>query len=181
MARRKITASEMAKIFHEWDTDDDISEEDDETIPVTANVQSDSSQNESDVSDFDLSETPQAEPLLSESMKAVGRDGTLWTSVSSCAGTPGRTSACNIFKATPGVRSSVSSSVASPYDAWKHYIDESILRQIVKYTNDEATRRGEENFSLTLPELEAFIALQYARGLYGKTTLCPFFGILNMA
>ena len=76
MARRKITASEMAKIFHEWDTDDDISEEDDETIPVTANVQSDSSQNESDVSDFDLSETPQAEPLLSESMKAVGRDGT---------------------------------------------------------------------------------------------------------
>ena len=169
MARRKITASEMAKIFNEWDTDDDISEEDDETIPVTGNVQSDSSDCESDISDFDLPETSsQAKPSFSESVKAVGRDGTLWTSASSCSGTPGRTSACNIFKPTPGCRSSVSSSVASPYDAWKHYIDESILRQIVKYTNDEATRRGEENFSLTLPELEAFIALQYARGLYGK-------------
>ena len=97
MARRKITASEMAKFFNEWDTDDDISEEDDETIPVTANVQSDSSQNESYVSDFDLSEHLKRNPYSqTESMKAVGRDGTLLTSVSS--GTPGRTSACNILK-----------------------------------------------------------------------------------
>ena len=50
----------------------------------------------------------------------------------------------------------------------KHYLDESILRQIVKYTNEEAKRQGEEDFLLTLSELEAFIAQQYARGLYGK-------------
>lgn len=172
MARRKITASEMAKIFNEWDTDDDdMSEEEDETIetsPATrGHIETQSSESSDSDSDF-AGPTFESRPSSLDSVQAVGRDGTLWTSASSCSGTPGRTATHNVFKATPGCRPSVSSSVASPYDAWKHYVDESILRQIVKYTNDEATRKGEENFSLTLSELEAFIALQYARGLYGK-------------
>ena len=40
---------------------------------------------------------------------------------------------------------------------------------IVRYTNEEAQRRGDQSFSITLSELETFLALQYAReGIYGK-------------
>ena len=38
----------------------------------------------------------------------------------------------------------------------------------MKYTTEEAYRNGDTNFSLTLSELKAFIALQYGRVLYGK-------------
>ena len=38
----------------------------------------------------------------------------------------------------------------------------------MKYTTKEARGRGDTNFSLTLSKLEAFIALQYGKGLYGK-------------
>ena len=61
-------------------------------------------------------------------------------------------------------------SITSAYDAWKQFIPEVILPSIVKYTTEEAHRKGDTNFSLSLNELEAFIALQYARGLYGKNT-----------
>jgi len=39
-----------------------------------------------------------------------------------------------------------------------------ILHSVVKYTN-EAACRGENDFDLSMCELEAFIALQYVRGL----------------
>ena len=48
------------------------------------------------------------------------------------------------------------------------FVHESILRTIVKFTTAEAIRRGDVDFSLSLDELETFIALQYARGLYEK-------------
>ena len=48
------------------------------------------------------------------------------------------------------------------------FIHESILRSIIKFTTDEAVRCGNVDFSLTLDKLESFIALQYARGVYGK-------------
>ena len=48
------------------------------------------------------------------------------------------------------------------------FVHESILRAITKFTTDEAVRCRDVDFSLTLDELESFIALQYARGAYGK-------------
>ena len=39
---------------------------------------------------------------------------------------------------------------------------------ICRYTNEEAQRRGDEQFTVSLAELETFIGLQYARGIYGK-------------
>ena len=80
----------------------------------------------------------------------------------------GRTPAHNVFTGASGVPRQVSQSITTPYDAWKHFIPESILCSIVKYTTEEAHRRRDTNFSLSLSDLEAFIALQYARGLYGK-------------
>ena len=39
---------------------------------------------------------------------------------------------------------------------------------ICKYTNKEAQRRGNKQFTVSLAELETFIGLRYARGIYGK-------------
>ena len=46
---------------------------------------------------------------------------------------------------------------------------------ICKYTNEEAQRRGDELFTVSLAELETFIGLQYARGIYGKDHPVAFF------
>ena len=97
--------------------------------------------------------------------RLVGRDGTLWKS--SSPANVGRVAAHNVFRAKPGVSRNKESSRSS-YDVWKYFISEPILRLMCKYTNEEAQRRGDKEFFLTLADLEKFIALQYARGIYGK-------------
>ena len=79
----------------------------------------------------------------------------------------GRAGTHNVFTAKPDVPCDVASS-KSPYDVWKHFISEHILRMICRYTNEEAQRRGDEQFNVSLAELEMFIGLQYARVIYGK-------------
>ena len=79
----------------------------------------------------------------------------------------GRAGAHNVFIAKPEVPRDVASS-RSPYDEWKHFISEHILRMICRYTNKEAQRRDDEQFTVSLAELETFIGLQYAREIYGK-------------
>ena len=39
---------------------------------------------------------------------------------------------------------------------------------VSRYTNEKAQRKGDEQFTMSLAELETFIGLQYARGIYGK-------------
>ena len=51
--------------------------------------------------------------------------------------------------------------------AWRLFIDDSILRHIKRYTEAEAAIAGEQNWSLAIEELDAFIALVYAWGAYG--------------
>ena len=51
--------------------------------------------------------------------------------------------------------------------AWKLFIDESIFRQVPNYTVIEA-RKQNSQCSISSDLLEAFIALQYASGIYGK-------------
>ena len=51
--------------------------------------------------------------------------------------------------------------------AWKLFIDESIFRQVQNYTVIEA-RKQNSQWGVSPYLLEAFIALQYARGIYGK-------------
>ena len=111
--------------------------------------------------------------------KHFGNDKTVWKN--SPTSVVKRTPAHNAYTGASGVPRQVSQSVSTPYDAWKHFIFEVILRSIVKYTTEMAHRREDTNFSLTLRELEVFIALQYSRGLYGKKIiLCGFFTTKNM-
>ena len=78
---------------------------------------------------------------------------------------PGRTPAHNIFIAVPGLSSSVKAAIQTPYDSWKKFIDERILRLVLDCTMKHA---ASEDLHLSLSELEKFIGIQYARGIYGK-------------
>lgn len=164
-ARR--TAAYIAKAVSEFETDDDLSDEEtEETNDSVRNhvVEQDSSDSSSDDDDNYTADLRSSNLPL----QVKGRDGTTWNLITSNPHTVGRAAAHNVFTASPGCRPSVAASISSPYDAWKHFIDEPMLRQIVNFTNDEAARQGDDTFSLTLQELESFLALQYARGLYGK-------------
>lgn len=98
-----------------------------------------------------------------------GRDGTAWESMTSSI--VGRSSASNVFKANPGPRTP--SYVQTPYDTWKLFINEKMLRTICECTNIYATTKDIE-LNMTIYELEAFIALQYARGIYNRTLPANF-------
>ena len=56
---------------------------------------------------------------------------------------------------------------ASPYEYWKLIIDNSMLKTIQAHTTREAKKRNSD-FELSPEKLEAFIGLQYIRGIYGK-------------
>ena len=78
-----------------------------------------------------------------------------------------------MFTAKPGVSRDVASS-RSPYDVWKHFIFEHILRITCEYTNEGAQRRDDDQFIVSFADLETFVGLQYARGIYGKGHLVSF-------
>jgi hypothetical protein len=82
--------------------------------------------------------------------------------------TVGKFGAQNVLKETPGptpyAKRNVGNNVSS---AWRLFIDESMLRHIKKCTEAEAVLNNEENWKISLEELDAFIAIIYARGAYG--------------
>ena len=171
--QRVLSEDEITNMITSWDTDDELSsDEENVETPVgsshsssaqSACIASDSSEDESD---DDSNGVTSIGAQSDTSSDITGKNGTIWTSCQPAL--TGRTATHNVFTATPGVPRSVSCSITNPYDAWKMFIHESILRSITKFTIDEAMRRGDVDFSLTLDELESFIALQYARGVYGK-------------
>ena len=74
----------------------------------------------------------------------------------------------NVFRVKPGVHPAIRRRTSiSPYKCWKLFIDNNMLRAIQTHTNREA-RKIDPNFSLTMEQLEAFIAFQYTTGIYGK-------------
>ena len=168
--QRVPSEDEITNIITSWYSDEDWSsdEENAETPLGSSNSSStgtaflavDSSEDESD---GDSSVVTSTCAQNDTSADISGKNGSLWTS--SKPALTGRTAMHNIFTATPGVPRSVSCSIKSPYDAWKIFIHDLILKLIAKFTTDEVLQCGD---SLTLNELESFIALQYPRGVYGK-------------
>lgn len=98
----------------------------------------------------------------------VSKDGTSWTVTSASRTTAGKYGAQNILKEVPGTtpyaKRNVSDNVTS---AWRLFIDESMLHHIKKCTEAEAALKKEENWTISLEEIDAFIAIIYARGAYG--------------
>jgi len=61
---------------------------------------------------------------------------------------------------------------ASPASAWRVLLNSFILKHITKRTVTETHRQlHNQTFALTVEELEAFIAVMYARGVTGKSDL----------
>lgn len=69
---------------------------------------------------------------------------------------------------TPYAKRNVSDTVTS---AWRLFIDDVMMKHIIKCTEEEAVRQRADGFSLTLEELDAFIAVLYARGVTGSTKI----------
>jgi len=53
----------------------------------------------------------------------------------------------------------------SNYNAWQHSTPEVTLHSVIKCTIEKAYKKGENDFDLSMYEIESFIALQYVRRL----------------
>jgi hypothetical protein len=98
----------------------------------------------------------------------VGKDNeTKWTFIESGRDASGRFGSHNVLRKQPGPTPHGTRNVS----AWRLFIDDLILRHIKRCIGAEAARAGEQNWSLTIEELDAFIALVYARGAYGSRSV----------
>ena len=94
------------------------------------------------------------------------RNGETWTPVLSARSL--RKNPTNIVRVKLGVNLAFpQKAAASPYECWKSFIDNSMLKTIQALTTREA-RKQNSDFELSLEKLKAFIGLQYVGGIYGK-------------
>ena len=148
-----MNANKIADTILSWDTDDELSDEEeiysgavrDEEVVSPANTDIDSDSNKRE-SDDDLSPQPTSS-VQASSECLLGRDDT----PCKCSNpvSSGLAGAHNVFTAKRGVPCDVASS-RSPYDVWKHFISEHYFCMICRYTNEEAQRRGDKQFTVSL-------------------------------
>ena len=130
-----MNANKIADTILSWDSDDELSDEEEiysgavadkeEVSPENRDIDSDSNKAKSD-DDLSLQPTSSVQ-ACSECL--LDRDGTPWK----CSNpvNSGRAGAHNVFTSKPGVPRDVASS-KSPYDMWKHFISKHILRIICR-------------------------------------------------
>ena len=151
--------------------DSDNDELDEETISDdrhSLSSISDISSNEEDLycpSDASSSSDEDQESARNASLQ-FSRNGETWSPLLSARSV--RKNPSNIVHVKPGVNPALRSKAAtSPYDCWKLFVDNSLLKTIQEHTIREAKTKN-SNFELSLEKLEAFIGLQYLREIYGK-------------
>lgn len=119
-----------------------------------------------------VSTNPDPESFSSSSNALVSPDGTVWT-VTEAGGTSGRFSCQNIFKdrvgPTPHAKRNVDDTCKS---AWQLMFTTKMMQHILECTIEEARRELlDENWNITLDELDAFIGILYIRGAIGASSL----------
>jgi len=99
----------------------------------------------------------------------VSADGIRWKPLVVGQHVPGRRANQNILREAPGPTGHARRNIisGSPLSAWRLFFDSFILTHIKRCTIAEARRQKDENFTLSDEELEAFIAIFYARGVSG--------------
>ena len=137
-------------------------------------------QEENDRNSDVASDTPQSELLsldvggTAAKSVLITPNGTEWLQITSGDIAVGRCSQQNILRETSVLTPYSKRNVfpRSPASAWRLLIDDFILKHIAKCTITEAHRQLQnETFALTIEELQAFIAVMYARGATGKSAL----------
>ncbi len=104
----------------------------------------------------------------------VSNDGTHWSSIDVGSCVRGRISSHNIYKEMHGPTSYTKRNIEDGHasTAWRLLIDASMLRNIKNCTEAEAHRQlGKNEWSTSLEELDAFISILYARGIYGAKSM----------
>ncbi|XP_073529686.1 uncharacterized protein [Phyllobates terribilis] len=99
----------------------------------------------------------------------VSADGIQWKPVEIGEHLPGRRDSQNILREAPGPTGYARRNIIidSPLSAWRLFFDSYILTHIKNCTLAEACRNNNLQFTLSDEELDAFIAIFYARGISG--------------
>ncbi|XP_054715331.1 uncharacterized protein LOC129224807 [Uloborus diversus] len=94
----------------------------------------------------------------------VAKNGTVWKSLDQT--TPGRLPSQNILKEKCGPTSFAERNADhdSATSVWRLFINEKMLKHIQQCTEAESARCKNDNWKVTLAELDAFISLLYVRG-----------------
>lgn len=119
-----------------------------------------------------ISTNPDSKSFSSSSNTVVSPDGTVWT-VTEAGSTSGRYSRQNIFTdrvgPTPHAKRNVDETCKS---AWQLMFTRKMIKHILDCTIEEARRElQDENWIITVDELEAFIGILYIRGAIGSHSL----------
>jgi hypothetical protein len=106
--------------------------------------------------------------LLCFTIDYCNKKETRWTLIESGRGASGIFGSHNVLREQPGPTPHATRSVSEDKvsSAWRLFIDDSILRHIKCCTEAEAATAGEQNWSLFIEEMDAFIALLYAQGVW---------------
>ncbi|GFW02175.1 uncharacterized protein TNCV_4144411 [Trichonephila clavipes] len=104
----------------------------------------------------------------------VTNHGTCGKSITSGSHMRGRIAEHNVFKEKSSPTSYAKQNIENSYaiSSWRLLIDEPMLRHIKNCTQEEAHRqKGKNEWSTSSDELDAFISILYARGMYTANNL----------
>ena len=164
---------ETAEIMADWSSDESRGEEESVEMNRINEIlleEGDQSEDEEDIIDEGKENEQSCDD---DSENIIGKDGTIWKELK--LSRAGRRDEANILRGNPGPRKRVSNA----YDAFKKFVDEKMMREILRCTNEHAKSQNIE-LKLNIDELEKFIALQILRGFYNKNLPSIYFGIMNM-
>ena len=106
---------------------------------------------------------------LTDDRSIISKDGTEWKTISSEKNERGRISEHNVCKEACGPTSYAKRNIEDEYvsSTWRLLISERMLRHIKLCTEEEAHRQlGTDDWNTSLQEIDAFIGILYARGIY---------------
>lgn len=162
MSKRAAARKALQKLWNGGYTSDEeevTTESGDEHVVDCVDVSEESS--EEDETDEELNA---AGSSAGESATYISKDGTVWTKTDTESSASGRPPSRQIFTKTPGIKPFARSKIDSESSAWRLLFTPKMLKQILDCTIEKG-EQSDENFSLILDELEAFIGLLYLRGV----------------
>jgi len=97
-----------------------------------------------------------------------GKDGTEWRVIKTGDEMSGRKGSHNVLRDVPSPSPHAERNVDdTARSAWGLFFTDSMLKRIQLCTETEARKSGNKEWSISVEELEAFLAILYARGAYG--------------
>lgn len=168
--QRGLTNEEILRILENSDieSESDLSDSDGYIVPETTDDED--SETEEELPSVDVSSSQfspqQSQQSTDSTVKMVARDGTEWNVANTPS--PGRRTALNVLKEKGGPTAYACHRVDdSVISAFRLLFDESMLRIIKKHTESNAQNETKNSsWTVSLEELEAMIAIMYARGVF---------------